>query len=52
VPLTDALAIRNNCHGQSLELLTIEGADHDSVDRIEEHGAQLVRFLRQSGVRG
>jgi pimeloyl-ACP methyl ester carboxylesterase len=52
VPLTDALAIRNNCERRSLELLTIENADHDSVDKVEAHGAQLVRFLQHAGIQG
>ena len=38
-----------NCSTHSLELLLIEGAGHDSVDKVEEHGDQLVTFLRQAG---
>jgi hypothetical protein len=30
-------------------LLEIEGAEHDSVDKIEQHGFELVRFLQQRG---
>jgi pimeloyl-ACP methyl ester carboxylesterase len=52
VPLTDALAIRNNCNANSLELLLIENADHESVDKIKEHGNQLIAFLTRVGVFG
>ncbi|MEN8171133.1 MAG: alpha/beta fold hydrolase [Pseudomonadota bacterium] len=50
VPISDALAIRDNCSTNSLELLLIEGADHESVDKIEEHAEQLVAFLVRVGV--
>jgi len=50
IPLTDALAIRNNCIVNSLELLLIENADHESVEEIEEHGDQLIAFLTRVGV--
>jgi alpha-beta hydrolase superfamily lysophospholipase len=52
VPVTDALAIRNNCSAKSLELLLIENADHESVEKIEEHGDQLIVFLTRVGVVG
>ena len=47
VPVTDALAIRNNCSKKSIELLLIENADHESVETIEEHSDQLIAFLTQ-----
>ena len=47
VPVTDALAIRNNCSKKSIELLLIENADHESVETIEEHSDQLIAFLAQ-----
>lgn len=50
VPLSDAHAILNSCQGKRVELLTIENADHDAVDKIEEHGDLLVRFLLRAGV--
>ena len=50
VPLTDALAIRNNCNVNSLELLLVENADHESVEEIEEHGDQVIAFLTRVGV--
>jgi len=52
VPVSDALAIRDQCNKDSVELLLIEGADHESVDRIEEHAVQLIEFLERCGIRG
>lgn len=52
VPMTDALTIRNNCNKQSLELLLLENADHESVEMIEEHAGQLISFLARVGVLG
>jgi pimeloyl-ACP methyl ester carboxylesterase len=52
VPVTDALAIRNNCSAKSIELLLIENADHESVEWIEEHGDQLIVFLMRVGALG
>jgi pimeloyl-ACP methyl ester carboxylesterase len=55
VPMSDALAIRDQCNRdqsnkESIELLLIEGADHESVDKIEEHADQLIEFLARAGV--
>ena len=60
VPMSDALAIRDQCNRDpgnraqsnknSIELLLIEGADHDSVDKIEQHADQLIAFLMRVGV--
>lgn len=52
VPLTDALGILDNCNGRPVELLAIEDGDHDSVDKVEEHGDQLVAFLKRAGIAG
>ena len=52
VPVTDALAIRNNGIAKSRELLLSENADHESVEKIEEHGDQLIVFLMRIGVVG
>lgn len=52
VPVTDALAIRNHCRKNSLELLLIENADHESVDVIEDHAGELLSFLARVGVLG
>jgi hypothetical protein len=29
-----------------VELLTLPGAEHDSVEQIERHGAEIVAFLQ------
>lgn len=52
VPMSDALAIRDQCNKNSIELLLIESADHESVDKIEEYTDQLIRFLERIGVLG
>ncbi|MFQ5644557.1 MAG: alpha/beta hydrolase [Thiogranum sp.] len=49
VPVTDAWAIRNNCHRKKPELLLIDGASHDSVEQVEQHGERLVAFLKRAG---
>lgn len=50
IPLSDALTIKNSCKKGSIELLLIEGADHDSVDKIETHAHQLISFLEKHTV--
>lgn len=49
IPHTDTLAIKNGCRRENIELLLVEGADHDSVERVEEHGGELVEFLSRVG---
>jgi pimeloyl-ACP methyl ester carboxylesterase len=49
VPVEDARAIAKSCPEAQLTLLEIDGAEHDSVDKIEQHGFELVRFLQQQG---
>ncbi|HYQ70811.1 MAG TPA: alpha/beta fold hydrolase [Gammaproteobacteria bacterium] len=50
VPVTDAQAIQDHCHGSNPELLLIDGGTHDSVEEVECHGDRLVAFLRKTGV--
>ena len=50
VPVTDARAIQDRCHGKKPELLLIEGGRHDSVEEVERHGDRLAAFLRKAGV--
>ncbi|MDT8388661.1 MAG: alpha/beta fold hydrolase [Thiogranum sp.] len=45
VPMRDATTIRDNCRDGTIELLFIEGADHESVELIEDHADQMVLFL-------
>jgi len=49
VPVDDARSIIRNCPGSNITLLEIEGADHDSVDKVEQHAVKLINFLSQSG---
>ncbi len=50
VPIEDMRAIREHCPRPHLSFLEIEGADHDSVEQIEQHGAQLLAFLQRTGI--
>ena len=49
IPVEDARAIIANCPEPHLSLLEIDDAGHDSVEKIEQHGKQLIHFLRASG---
>jgi uncharacterized protein len=46
VPLGDAHSIHKRCRDPQTRLLEIEGAGHDSADRIEEHVGELLAFLQ------
>ena len=46
IPVDDARAILSNCPEPHLTLLEINDANHDSVEKIEQHGDQLISFLR------
>jgi pimeloyl-ACP methyl ester carboxylesterase len=45
VPVSDALAIERGCPGADIELLLFDGADHESVERIEVCADVLLRFV-------
>ncbi|HFD80617.1 MAG TPA: alpha/beta fold hydrolase [Gammaproteobacteria bacterium] len=45
VPVSDALAIRDHCRHERLQLYLVEGADHESVDAVEAHADRLIGFL-------
>lgn len=47
VPLGDAEAIYANGQKGRVELLTLEGADHGSIEHINTHGGELIAFLRR-----
>ncbi|HSO84345.1 alpha/beta hydrolase [Thiocapsa sp.] len=47
VPVEDARLIHARSSGPHVHLLEIDGADHDSVDRIEDHVGALMEFLEQ-----
>lgn len=48
VPVSDARAILQHCKCAKLELLLIEGAGHNAVDKIEQHADELFTFLNQA----
>ncbi len=50
IPVSDMHAIADNCAGQKAEILLIPDADHDSVDKLEQHGDELVLFLKHAGL--
>lgn len=52
VPVEDARAIASGCPRPNITLLEIDGAEHDSVDKIEQHGMELVDFLQQQAFAG
>lgn len=47
VPVSDAEALS---HAAGIELLLVNDAGHDSVDKIEEHGDRLIHFLMKRGI--
>ncbi len=49
VPVSDFEAIKANMTGKDQSLL-IAGAHHGSIDKIEEHGHEMVAFLRAAGL--
>ncbi|MCK4861957.1 MAG: alpha/beta fold hydrolase, partial [Rhodobacteraceae bacterium] len=49
VPVSDFEAIKASMAGKDQSLL-IEGAHHGSIDKIEEHGHEMVSFLRAAGL--
>lgn len=49
VPVSDFEAIKANMAGKDQSLL-IAGAHHGSIDKIEEHGHEMVAFLRAAGL--
>lgn len=50
IPVSDMYMIADNCKTHRTQTLVIAGADHDSVDRLEQHSAKLVGFLQESGL--
>ncbi len=48
VPVEDARAIVKHCPSPHIQLLEINDAGHESVDKIEEHADKLVQFLKHA----
>jgi dipeptidyl aminopeptidase/acylaminoacyl peptidase len=47
VPVGDAEAIYANGRKGQVELLTLEGVDHDSIEHIDSHGGELTAYLQR-----
>jgi len=52
VPFSDAVEIARAAGHANVELLGIEDAGHDSVEKIEQHGVELLDFLTRAGLVG
>jgi len=52
VPIKDSRAILQQCRMPHISLLEIEDAGHDSVEKIKDHGDQLISFLQNGGIPG
>lgn len=50
IPVSDMRAIAKNCPDKKPDVLLIEGAGHESIDKIKQHSQDLLDFLQQSGV--
>jgi pimeloyl-ACP methyl ester carboxylesterase len=50
VPASDTQAVFDACADERVRLLLVEGADHDSVEKVEQHGVDLLNFLRDVAV--
>jgi len=50
IPVSDVHAINEGCGNPNVKILLIPDADHDSVDKIEQHGDELMQFLKASGL--
>jgi len=49
IPVADVHAIAGNCPDKTAETLLIPDAHHGSVDKLEQHGIELVQFLKRAG---
>jgi len=49
IPVFDFRAIECNCRDRKHEVLLIPGAEHGSIGKVEEHGTELIRFLKHTG---
>ena len=49
IPLADMHAIAENCSDKKPEILLIEDAGHESIDKIKQHDKDLVNFLKRNG---
>jgi len=49
VPVDDAKAIFRACPNSKCQLLLIEDATHESIEKVDEHGGELAEFLVDAG---
>ncbi len=49
IPLSDLRGIETNCPDKVPEVLLIEGAGHESINKIKQHDQDLVDFLHRCG---
>ncbi len=49
IPVSDFRAIESNCEGRKYKVLLIPGAGHGSIDKVEDHSDDLIRFLKYAG---
>jgi len=50
IPYSDLERIAENCGGDHVTTMAIEGADHYTVEKIEAHGRDILRFLECHGI--
>jgi alpha-beta hydrolase superfamily lysophospholipase len=50
VPVSDAVALAECSRENVMELLIVEGAGHDSMEKLESESAHLIDFLRDHGI--
>ena len=52
VPVSDARLLKQHCDHENVQLMLVDGADHDSVEMIEAHQDGMLNFLRGYGIKG
>jgi alpha-beta hydrolase superfamily lysophospholipase len=50
VPVSDAVALAECSRENVMELLIVEGAGHDSMEKLESESAHLIDFLHDHGI--
>lgn len=50
VPVSDAIAMADGSRENAIELLIVEGAGHDSMEKLESESAHLIDFLHDHGI--
>ena len=50
VPVSDAVALAECSRQNAIELLIVDGAGHDSIEKLDSESAHLIDFLRAHGI--